>query len=74
MATHTTTVRQVYSTPHAMNGWALLNSINAWRRVGTTSADGHTNTFLALSTARDLGNTVTVVTDAADQLITAVYV
>ncbi|HZK32702.1 MAG TPA: hypothetical protein VFC72_07330 [Corynebacterium sp.] len=73
MVTRNTVIGRVYSTPQSRNGWAWLNSINAWRRVATTSTDGHSNTFLALAAARGMG-TVRVDTDSADQFIVAVYV
>lgn len=72
MATHNTTIGRVYSTPGSMNGWAWLNSVNGWRQVARTATDGHTNTYLTLVAARGAG-TVRVDTDAADNLIVAVY-
>lgn len=73
MATHNTVIGRVYSTPGTKNGWAYLNSASGWRRVDTTSADGHTNTYLALVAARGMG-AVRVDTNAADNRIVAVYV
>lgn len=73
MATYNTTIGRVYSTPHASNAWAWLNTAGGWRKIGENSTDGHTNTHLALTAARANGATVRVDTDAADSKIIAVY-
>lgn len=72
MAVRNTTIGRIYSTPHSKNAWAWLNG-TGWRKIDGTSTDGHTNTHLALTAARDNGATVRVDTDAADQVIVAVY-
>lgn len=73
MATYNTTIGRIYSTPHSMNAWAWLNAAGGWRKIDGTSTDGHTNTHLALTAARDNGATIRVDTNAADSLIVAVY-
>lgn len=73
MATYNTTIGRVYSTPHSLNAWAWLTAAGGWRRIGTISTDGHTNTHLALTAARERGAVVRVDTDAADSMIVAVY-
>ena len=73
MASYNTTIGRVYSTPHSQNAWAWLTAAGGWRRIDTLSADGHTNTHLVLTAARDNGASVSVVTDAGDARIVAVY-
>lgn len=73
MASYNTTIGRVYSTPHSRNAWAWLNAAGGWRRIGTVSPDGHTNTHLVLTAARERGAAVRVDTDAADSTIVAVY-
>lgn len=67
-----TKVNQVYSTPHQMNAWAHLVGTNKWHKVKTLSADGVTNTFLVLATAKGADRQVHVTTESAGD-ITAVY-
>ncbi len=43
------------------------------KRFDGTSTDGHTNTHLVLTAARDKGSTIRVDTNAADTLIVAAY-
>lgn len=73
MAIHNTTIGRIYSTPHSSNAWAWLNAAGGWRKIAETSTDGHTNTHLVLTAARDSGATLRVDTDAADSKIVAVY-
>jgi hypothetical protein len=73
MAAYNTTIGRIYSTPHSKNAWAWLNTPGGWRQVDGTSTDGHTNTHLVLTAARDSGKSVSVTTDAADSKIIAVY-
>lgn len=73
MATYNTTIGRIYATPHQSNAWAWLNAAGGWRKIAETSVDGHTNTHVVLTAARDKGATVRVDTDAADAKIVAVY-
>ncbi len=73
MATYTTQIGRVYSTPHSRNAWAWLNAAGGWRKIDVTSTDGHTNTHLVLTAARDNGASIRVDTNAADTAIIAVY-
>ncbi len=73
MASYNTVIGRIYTTPHSQNAWAWLNAIPGWRKVKPLSTDGHTNTHVALTAARDNGSVVTVVTDDTDNTIIAVY-
>lgn len=68
MATVTTTIGRVYSTPHESNAWAWLNAQGAWRKIDETATDGHTNVHLALTAARATNATVSVFLDSDDQI------
>lgn len=65
-------INQTYATPGSMNAHARLASVNAWRKVKPTSADGVTNTFLLLALARATNKQAHVTVDGTNQ-ITAVY-
>jgi len=67
-----TKINQVYSSPHSMNAWAHLVGTNKWHKIKPIAADGVTNTFLILTTAKGADRQVYVVIDAASE-ITAVY-
>jgi hypothetical protein len=67
-----TNVNQVYSTNHSQNSWAHLAGTNAWHKILTGAADGVTNVFVVLATARASNRQVYVVLDA-NKNITAVY-
>jgi hypothetical protein len=69
MAAVTTTIGRVYSTPHSQNNWAWLNAQSAWRKIKPLSADGDTNTHLALSAARATNATVSVELDSANEIV-----
>jgi len=68
-----TVIGRLYSTPHAMNAWAWLNSGGGWRKVKPIAADGVTNTFIALAAARQMGIAASVTVDAANEIVN-VYV
>ncbi|MBB3192494.1 Dot/Icm T4SS effector Zinc-dependent metalloprotease LegP [Halomonas cerina] len=55
-------VLQTYSTHHAQNAWARIQDLG-WRKVETGSADGITNTFLALCEAQANNHNVNVYAD-----------
>ena len=55
-------VLKTYSTHHAQNAWAYLQDLG-WRKVETGSADGITNTFLALCDAQANNRNVSVYAD-----------
>lgn len=55
-------VLQTYSTYHAQNAWARIQDLG-WRKIETGSADGITNTFLALCEARANNRNVNVYAD-----------
>ena len=73
MASYSTTIGRIYSTPHSQNCWAWLNAIGQWRKIKPLSADGVSNVHIALTEARDTGATVSVATDDADGNIVNVY-
>jgi hypothetical protein len=67
-----TKINQVYCSPHSQNAWAHLVGTNKWHKILTGAADGVTNVFLVLSTAKASDRQAYVVTDASGN-ITAVY-
>ena len=64
------TVSLVYATPHSKNAWANFAGFG-WRKVDPKVADGVTNTFALLATARANGRKVHAQFDGAK--IYAVY-
>lgn len=73
MASYNSKIGRIYSTPHSKNAWAWVTAAGGWRRIDDNSEDGHTNTHLVLTAARESGANVSVHTNAADDRITAVY-
>jgi uncharacterized protein YbjT (DUF2867 family) len=67
-----TKINQVYSSPHSQNAWAHLVGTNKWHKILTGAADGVTNVFLILSTAKANDRQVYVTFDSP-QNITAAY-
>jgi hypothetical protein len=67
-----TNINQVYSSYHSQNGWAHLAATNTWHRILTGAADGVTNVFVLLSTAKANNRQAYVVLDASNN-ITAAY-
>jgi hypothetical protein len=67
-----TTIGRLYATPHSANVWAWLTAGGAWRKVKPISADGATNTFIALAAARQAGFTASITLDGANEIV-AVY-
>ncbi|UYG09115.1 M6 family metalloprotease domain-containing protein [Halomonas sp. M4R1S46] len=55
-------VLQTYSTYHSQNAWARIQGLG-WRKIETGSADGVTNTFLALCEAQANDRQVSVYAD-----------
>lgn len=73
MATHSNkSVSRIFTTSNSQNNWAYLASVG-WKRVKPGNADGCTNVHVALTAGRANGKVVTVITDAADNLIEQVY-
>jgi astacin len=64
------TVSQVYATPHSKNAWAYLAG-HGWRKVDPKAADGVTNVFACLASARANAHKVHAQIDGAK--IYAVY-
>jgi uncharacterized protein YbjT (DUF2867 family) len=67
-----TIINQVYSTRDAQNAWAHLASDNAWHKILPGAADGVTNVFVVLSTAKGNNRQAFIVLDASKN-ITAAY-
>lgn len=67
-----TTINQVYTSRDGQNGWAHLAMDNAWHKILTGAADGVTNVFMVLTTAKGNSRQVYVVLDASNN-ITQVY-
>jgi len=61
---------RVYATPHSKNAWAHFSGFG-WRKVDSKSADGVTNVFALLATARANGRRLDVQMDGSK--IYAVY-
>lgn len=66
-----TKINQVYATRDSQNAWAHLVGTNKWHRIQTGSADGVTNVFVLLTTAKGADRQVYVV--IAGDLITGAY-
>lgn len=69
MPSYSTTIGRVYATPHDKNCWAWLTSGGGWRKVSGMSSEGVTNVHSALVAARDNGATVSVTTDANNEIV-----
>lgn len=54
------TVNRTYSSKDSQNCWAIINSISGWKKVKTGSADGVSNVFIALCTAKANNRTIDV--------------
>jgi hypothetical protein len=67
-----TTINQVFTTRDGQNAWAHLAVDNAWHKILTGAADGVTNVFVVLATAKANNRQVYVVLDA-NKNITQVY-
>jgi hypothetical protein len=67
-----TKINQVFTSRDGQNAWAHLVMDNAWHKVLTGAADGVTNVFLVLTTAKGNDRQVYVVLDASKN-ITQVY-
>lgn len=73
MATHSNkTVSRVFTSYHSQNCWGYLSGIG-WKKVQTGNADGTTNVFMVLTSARGNDKLVTAVTNAADDRIEQIY-
>ncbi len=67
-----TNINQIYTTNHSQNAWAHLAGTNAWHKVLTGAADGVTNVYVVLASARANNRQVYVGFDANKNII-AVY-
>lgn len=67
-----TNINQVYSSRDSQNAWAYLAGTNRWHKILTGAADGVTNVFVLLCTARASNRQVYIVLDASSN-ITAAY-
>jgi hypothetical protein len=67
-----TNINQVYASKDAQNAWAHLAGTGAWHRILPGAADGVTNVYVLLCTAKASNRQVYVVLDASKN-ITAVY-
>lgn len=56
---HNKSIQRVFTSHHSENCWAYVDGIG-WRKVKTGSADGTTNMFLSLSTARATNRPVNI--------------
>ncbi len=54
------TVTRTYTSKDSQNAWAMISGISGWKKIKTGAADGVTNTFALLSTARANGRQVDV--------------
>jgi len=66
-----TNINQVYTSHHSQNCWAHLVGTNKWHKVLTGAADGVTNVFLILSSAKANGKQVYVVLDGSGNITQA---
>ncbi|HKO60730.1 MAG TPA: hypothetical protein VJV03_06180 [Pyrinomonadaceae bacterium] len=62
-----TKINQVFTSRDGQNGWAHLVGTNAWHKILPGSADGVTNVFTLLTTAKGNDRQVFVVFDATAQ-------
>jgi hypothetical protein len=67
-----TLINQVYATRDAQNAWAHCAATNAWHKILPGAADGVSNVFVVLSTAKGNARQAYIVLDAAKN-ITAAY-
>jgi hypothetical protein len=67
-----TLINQVYATRDAQNAWAHLAATNAWHKILPGAADGVSNVFVILSTAKGNARQAHIVLDAAKN-ITGAY-
>jgi hypothetical protein len=67
-----TLINQVYCSRDGQNAWAHLPSDNAWHKILSGAADGVTNVFIILTTAKGNNRQVYIVLDASKN-ITAAY-
>jgi uncharacterized protein YbjT (DUF2867 family) len=67
-----TKINQVYCSRDSQNAWAHLVATNAWHRALPGAADGVTNVFVILTTAKGNDRQVYVVLDA-NKNITQAY-
>ncbi|MDQ3681310.1 MAG: hypothetical protein M3378_12375 [Actinomycetota bacterium] len=63
-----TKINQVFTTRDSQNGWAHLVATNKWHKILTGAADGVTNVFLLLSSAKASDRQVYVVLDGAGNI------
>jgi uncharacterized protein YbjT (DUF2867 family) len=66
-----TNINQVYATKDSQNGWAHIAADNKWHRILPGAADGVTNVFLLLSSAKANNRQAYVVLDANNRVIAA---
>lgn len=66
-----TTINQVYTSRDSQNAWAHLASDNAWHKILPGAADGVTNVFLILTTAKGNNKQVYIVLDASKNILQA---
>lgn len=66
-------VTLTFNSHHSQNAWAHVDTVG-WRKIKPLSADGVTNTFMALTAARAGNRLVTVFENAADQQLEIAYV
>jgi uncharacterized protein YbjT (DUF2867 family) len=67
-----TVINQVFASRDGQNAWAHLAMDNAWHKILPGAADGVTNVFLILTTAKGNNKQVYIVLDASKN-ITAAY-
>ena len=67
-----TKINQVYSSRDSQNAWAHLAGTNVWHKILPGAADGVTNVYVLLCTAKANDRQVYIVLDASNN-ITAAY-
>jgi len=66
-----TNINYVFTTRDSQNCWAHLVSTNRWHKVLTGAADGVTNVFQILASAKANGRQVNVVLDGSGNITQA---
>lgn len=66
-----TKINQVYTSRDGQNAWAHFVGTNAWHKILPGAADGVTNVFVVLATAKGNDRQVYVVFDAAKNILQA---
>jgi hypothetical protein len=53
-------VSNTYSSEHSQNAWAIVGGLSGWKKIKPATADGVTNLFIMLCSARANGRNVDV--------------